>query len=216
MTTMNSTSYDMSEPTPSVEEITWDTYRRLASRTWKPKGNLDTPIGRIGYPFLGLGGELGEVTEHILTYHKQNPETRDVDLMNEVGDVLWYAAVITLECGLDTDFMNKTLNGPHVTGIKALHGHDATREGELTLAAEAHMIVAKCLERAKKTLRDKDGTLTEENKQVIQDALLELYPKLSELLETHNTTLAHAACSNLTKLAGRAQNNKIRGEGSNR
>ena len=50
----------------------------------------------IGYPALGLAGEVGEVAEHVKKMYRDDngiltPERR-AELKKEVGDVLWYIA----------------------------------------------------------------------------------------------------------------------------
>lgn len=54
---------------------------------------------------LGVGGEAGEITEKIKKIvrdkHGQLDNSDKEDLMKEVGDVLWYLAVLSRHLGYD-------------------------------------------------------------------------------------------------------------------
>lgn len=59
------------------------------------------------YPALGLAGEAGEVAEHIKKSIRDDagkitPE-RAEKLKKELGDVLWYIAVLAYEVGFDLE-----------------------------------------------------------------------------------------------------------------
>jgi NTP pyrophosphatase (non-canonical NTP hydrolase) len=59
------------------------------------------------YPTLGLCGEAGEVAEKVKKMLRDDggvlsPERRTA-LAKELGDVLWYAAQVATEAGLDLD-----------------------------------------------------------------------------------------------------------------
>jgi NTP pyrophosphatase (non-canonical NTP hydrolase) len=59
------------------------------------------------YPTLGLCGEAGEVAEKVKKMVRDDggvlTEERRAALAAELGDVLWYAAQIATEAGLDLD-----------------------------------------------------------------------------------------------------------------
>lgn len=63
------------------------------------------------YPTLGLVGEVGEVAEKIkklMRNHNVNrpsemTEEQKGELKKELGDVLWYLAQISTECGFDLE-----------------------------------------------------------------------------------------------------------------
>lgn len=61
------------------------------------------------YPALGLAGEAGEVAEKckkIIRDHGGYVSVTDRDLLaKELGDVLWYVAVLAKEFGLDLDLV---------------------------------------------------------------------------------------------------------------
>ena len=61
--------------------------------------------GNFTYPALGLAGETGEVCEKIKKAIRDDggkmTEERKALLAKELGDVLWYAATLATELGLD-------------------------------------------------------------------------------------------------------------------
>lgn len=63
----------------------------------------ETPVGFV-YPALGLAGEAGEVAEKCKKLIRDNRGTYsegDVDsIKKELGDVLWYLAVLASEFGI--------------------------------------------------------------------------------------------------------------------
>ena len=58
---------------------------------------------KITYPALGLAGEAGEVADKvkkIIRDDKDTPEYR-TEIAKEIGDVLWYCAVLADDLGYD-------------------------------------------------------------------------------------------------------------------
>ena len=58
------------------------------------------------YPVLGLAGETGEVADKIKKVIRRNGEfTPEVktEIARELGDVLWYVAVLSQELGFDLE-----------------------------------------------------------------------------------------------------------------
>ncbi len=54
----------------------------------------------IYYPALGLAGETGEVCEKIKKHVRDGRELDKKELAKEMGDVLWYLAVLANDLGL--------------------------------------------------------------------------------------------------------------------
>ena len=77
-----------------------DEYQRLALRT---AGHRESTAKVLTYTALGLTGESGEVAEIVKkTFYHGHP--LDVDaLRKELGDVLWYLAVMADGLGLSLD-----------------------------------------------------------------------------------------------------------------
>ncbi|GIU68429.1 MAG: hypothetical protein KatS3mg001_279 [Candidatus Pacearchaeota archaeon] len=63
------------------------------------------------YPALGLGGESGEVLEKIKKILRDEKslltEEKKEELLNEMGDVLWYLAALSTELNLNLDDIAK-------------------------------------------------------------------------------------------------------------
>jgi NTP pyrophosphatase (non-canonical NTP hydrolase) len=77
-------------------------YQRLSRRTAEyPRDAW------LAYPALGLAGEAGEVAEHAKKAIRDNggqvSDKRRAAMAKELGDVLWYAAQLASELGLDLD-----------------------------------------------------------------------------------------------------------------
>ncbi len=76
-------------------------YQRLALRTAGNHGDFDKTMM---YTALGLNGEAGEVAEYIKKAFFHGHELSREMLAKELGDVLWYLAVMahTLDIPLET------------------------------------------------------------------------------------------------------------------
>ncbi|MFH1173630.1 MAG: nucleoside triphosphate pyrophosphohydrolase family protein [archaeon] len=58
------------------------------------------------YPALGLTGEVGEITnklKKVIRDSRPQDESFRADMKSELGDVLWYIAVLASELGLDLE-----------------------------------------------------------------------------------------------------------------
>ena len=60
----------------------------------------------ILYPALGLAGEAGEVANKVKKfirdgYDKEDFEKKKIELAGELGDVMWYCAVLARDIGFD-------------------------------------------------------------------------------------------------------------------
>jgi NTP pyrophosphatase (non-canonical NTP hydrolase) len=70
-------------------------YQRHAKRT-----AIYPPHATILYPALGLAGEAGEVSNIIKKVIRDRTDTPIDKLRAELGDVLWYVAVLADDLGL--------------------------------------------------------------------------------------------------------------------
>ena len=75
--------------------MNFDTYEKLANET-----DLGHPIN---YYFLGLVEESGEVAGLRKRYLRDEGNTDPVKLTKELGDVLWYVAMIGKQYGISMD-----------------------------------------------------------------------------------------------------------------
>lgn len=76
--------------------LTMNEYQDFALRTWQRHSDESA---NLGYLTLGLNGEAGEVAEHV---KKRLRHGKDLDrdaLKKELGDMLWYLAVMAYELG---------------------------------------------------------------------------------------------------------------------
>ena len=73
--------------------MTLEEYQTLAQVTAKYPENM-----KILYPTLGLCGEAGEVAEKVKKIHRDHggliSESQKAEIAKELGDVLWYLAVL--------------------------------------------------------------------------------------------------------------------------
>lgn len=64
-------------------------------------------VGGVIYTALGLAGEAGEITNKVKKILRDDDgiltDARRNDLIDELGDVLWYAATLADELGADLD-----------------------------------------------------------------------------------------------------------------
>ena len=67
-----------------------DKYQELAMRT----RNSPTRAKALITAALGLTGEAGEVADHIKKWYDQGHELRVDKIINELGDVCWYVALM--------------------------------------------------------------------------------------------------------------------------
>jgi len=82
-----------------------DEYQKLALRT---AGHRDSQDKVLTYTALGLAGESGEVAEIIKkTFFHGHPLDRE-SLHKELGDVLWYLAVMADGLGFSLDQIAQT------------------------------------------------------------------------------------------------------------
>jgi NTP pyrophosphatase (non-canonical NTP hydrolase) len=72
-----------------------DTYQKQAQQTFIPSENI---LERL---ILGLNGEAGEVAEAMKKAIRDDQVDRDERLHQELGDVLWYTALIAEEINAD-------------------------------------------------------------------------------------------------------------------
>lgn len=72
-------------------------YQALAARTMKPRRTLQEDLSDY---VMGLAGEVGELTNAVkkMFYHGHDWDNNKI--IEETGDILWYAAVILQRLGI--------------------------------------------------------------------------------------------------------------------
>lgn len=79
------------------ELLTMDEYQDMALATWaRTPGDGDSDLA---YLTLGMVGETGEVAEHIKKHLRHGKPLDYAELKKELGDALWYLAVMAYELG---------------------------------------------------------------------------------------------------------------------
>ena len=62
---------------------------------------------RIVYPTLGLTGEAGEVADKVKKVirdgHKEFTDEKKLEIVKEIGDVLWYCATLSRDLGYELE-----------------------------------------------------------------------------------------------------------------
>ena len=65
----------------------------------------------IPYAALGLAGEAGEVADKVKKVLRDNSgrfdECKRIEIAKEIGDVMWYCALLANNLGYDLDFIAK-------------------------------------------------------------------------------------------------------------
>ena len=150
----------------------------------------------LAFALLGLVGEAGEL------FAKVDSGENKWSVILEIGDVLWYALVLTAEWGRDpyshTDL--ERLFGPR----KPLVHSNYTKYAQNVL-----VLASKLAEKGKKYLRD--GSPPEDF-----DSLQALVDNASYLLTHYGSSMAECMAMNNRKLESRADRGVIKGSGDYR
>lgn len=72
-------------------------YQRAAMRTNDSKNESEMFLNAI----LGLNGETGEISDLVKKYYFQGHEWDEKKVVDELGDVLWYCALLAESLGYD-------------------------------------------------------------------------------------------------------------------
>ncbi len=100
-------NHDMDAAYNNDEKLTLSEYQANCMKTamWPNVG------GNLVYTSLGLSSEVGEVCSHIKKAIRDDDsiltEERREKLRDEIGDVLYYVAALSHECGFDLDDIAK-------------------------------------------------------------------------------------------------------------
>jgi NTP pyrophosphatase (non-canonical NTP hydrolase) len=150
------------------------------------------------YPTLGLCGEVGELVKSALG--------QDGGTSKEIGDVMWYAANVANDMGMELSEVCKRKSFPPKGDYWSID--DVLEELSIRCGEVA--------ENVKKTLRDDGGVLGAKRQKNIANALKEIFSLLASIAETFDTTLKACADENIEKLQSRQKRGKLTGDGDNR
>lgn len=185
----------------------FDEYQRMALTTamYPDRGS------NLTYPALGLAGESGEICEKV----RGKPATAgERALAKELGDVLWYVAILADELGAQLSQIARWRVGIDAFQ-KAVVEEDKNRDladRGLGLAGAAGNVC----DRVKKMFRDDGGTLTDTRRVAIVAGLGQVLRCVSLMATNLGESLERIAEINVEKLASRKRRGTITGDGDNR
>lgn len=67
------------------------------------RGNQTADLGEVLNAALGLSGEVGELNDMVKKYIFHKTPMDEAHFKKEIGDVLWYIAMMCHACGYDLD-----------------------------------------------------------------------------------------------------------------
>lgn len=161
-------------------------YLEAAART-----AIYSPQWSVIYPALGLGNEVAELAEKVMG------GAPAVDVLPELGDVLWYVAALARDARVEErelayEAPDARFSMSPLTRLIAAAG-----------SAQGHV---------KKALRDHDGDLDSRRAGLIGE--LHIVLAAADVLATAlGSTLQEVAEGNLAKLADRAARDALQGDG---
>lgn len=160
--------------------------------------------GKCIYPALGLVGECGEFVEKLF-YGGCSKE----GLLKEAGDILWYMANLTHDCGHRLSIC---------LGCSVFHHQCVKQSNTADLYVQLMIDTGRIAEIIKKTIRDNQGVVPEEEKTEILNLLRKIYSTVGYFvyLRTGELTLEMAAIMNVKKLQSRKERDKLKGDGDDR
>lgn len=98
----------------------WKKYMKESQNTVNPNLSNDEKIINA---CMGLAGESGEVVDIIKKVYFQGHELNKDELTKEIGDVMWYVALLLRETGLDMgevlEYNVEKLNKRYADGFSA-------------------------------------------------------------------------------------------------
>lgn len=164
----------------------------------------------LAYPALGLAGESGEICEKIV-------RTYDHGMAKELGDVLWYVAMVADEIGENLNQVAyEHSTSPDIDEYqKAIFlekGRNALADTALGLAATSGAVCGKI----KKIFRDDGSKLTKLRRAAILADLSCVLRYVAAMATDLGESLEHIAKINIDKLASRNLRGTITGDGDDR
>lgn len=192
----------------------FDEYQQAALTTamYPDRGN------NLTYPSLGLAGESGEICEKVGSYIGRTafPDERKA-LAKELGDVLWYAALVADELGVSLNkvALTRCQQAGHIDAYQEAtppKGRGGLASTALSLASSAGAVC----DRVKKMFRDDGSKLTEPRRTAILADLGSVLRYVSALATELGESLEKIAEMNVEKLASRKRRGTITGDGDNR
>jgi NTP pyrophosphatase (non-canonical NTP hydrolase) len=86
--------------------MNWNEYQQWTRTTAEYPGCGEKSTMALAYCCLGLTGEAGEVADKVKKILRGDPKAPSVeDIAKELGDVLWYAARLSSELGVNLSWV---------------------------------------------------------------------------------------------------------------
>ena len=177
----------------------WEEYQQEALKTgiYPDKGN------NVLYPTLGLMSELGEVAGKLKKMLRDDGGVLTIDrqeaLSGEIGDVLWYVAVLCSELGFE---MKKiTCDASKCTAPKELNVYQMVLETQISMGIISMNII--------------DNT-KKESLTSVYSALKFIFFHIDDICTMLDLQIEQTAKDNLDKLVRRKKRGTLKGEGDKR
>lgn len=159
------------------------------------------------YP-LGLGGEHGEMLEKIYNL-KLNSKQEDIyETIKEVGDCAWYC--VRWMNAIDSTYLAEDID------MNSICTEEVSFYQALHYAIMSVVRMGKCLDIAKKIIRDDNDTYTKEKEKVLLDNIYSVFVALAYCSKALGCTFSETGNINLNKLASRKMRDALGGSGDNR
>lgn len=150
----------------------------------------------LAYASLGLNEEAGEVLEKLIK--------GDVEgVLSELGDICWYSATTAFEVGVELEFVSQK---------RRLILDKEPKELVVELMYQASIISG----RSKKVLRDNQGVVPQDKRDVIIKSLAQILSLVDLIAKHHGSSIEEVMVKNVAKLQARKQNQTLHGDGDNR
>lgn len=186
---------------------------RLTSRGYqdlaKQTDHLDTIIEPLDLPIFGLMGETGGLLNVIKKRHRDDLDTKSFlgPMAEELGDLLWYCAIICQRSGLSFDHILRCAAGVAPASSKPLRLADADERFERRRRASREQLFKRLLDVAGAasavTSRYVALRRTHGGDSNIEDQLSHLVRSMLEAAAAMRLRLSVVAAENLTKISDR-------------
>ena len=187
--------------------MNFDEYQKAALTTAMYPNQGDN----LTYPALGLAGESGEICEKVKDDGSETEEERAA-LAKELGDVLWYVAMMAEEL----DISLSQITG---SGGADIDEYQRFNLGQGVLANSSRRLAGqsgKVCDKVKKMYRDDGSKLTEARRGAIANELGGVLRCIATVACDLHANLSRVAEMNIEKLASRKRRGTITGDGDNR
>lgn len=168
-------------------------YRAAAAATAIYPGAGRCTLLGLSYLALGLAGEASEIGELVTKMGLQGEWIHLDDIRHELGDVLWYDAMLTAELGLST-----TADAPA--------GSDAVPMSSLAALLDLVQAAGQVAEVVKKAIRA-EGPVAPEK---VAPALAEVRQLIAVLGQGYGLSIEEIRAANIAKLAARFDTGTIK------